>query len=198
MAAGTAFSLAARSVCPKESSRLLDQYEIAHWKAVCPHGGSPTHAVGWIVYSSILKSTPSADRHMDPADPEGIGEWTVCECAVVLFAVLIYPPPARRRSFGIRSGCSGKPEMTPDCASAALGRNSRVLTPYRWKSFSCRHPKSEFPRPLHTNPPSPASDTPMLNPLHSGPDPQYPSLIPSREACLPPVRDEKHGALVCL
>src|SRR6266849_1621881 len=62
MAAGTALSLAARSVCPKESSRLLDRYETAHWKAVWPPGGSPTHAAGWIVYSSILESTPSADR----------------------------------------------------------------------------------------------------------------------------------------
>src|SRR5882762_6617760 len=73
MAAGTALSLAARSVCPKESSRLLDRYETAHWKAVCPPGGSPTHAAGWIVYSSILESTPSADNQIDPAGPEGIG-----------------------------------------------------------------------------------------------------------------------------
>src|ERR1051325_5535510 len=73
MAAGTALSLAARSVCPKESSRLLDRYETAHWKAVCPPGGSPTHAAGWIVYSSILESTPSADGQIDPAGPEGIG-----------------------------------------------------------------------------------------------------------------------------
>src|ERR671912_713076 len=55
-------------------------------------------------------------------------------------------------------------------------------------------PQSESPRPLHANPPSPASDTPMLNPLHGGPaDPQYPSLIPPREACPPPVRDERQG-----
>ncbi len=67
MAAGTALSLAARSVCPKESSRLLDRYGTAHWKAVCPPGGSPTHAAGWIVYSSILESTPSADGQIHPA-----------------------------------------------------------------------------------------------------------------------------------
>src|SRR5690349_9410120 len=73
MAAGTAPSLAARSVCPKESSRLSDRYETAHWRAVCPPDGSPTHAAGWIVYSSILESTPSADGQIDPAGPGGIG-----------------------------------------------------------------------------------------------------------------------------
>src|ERR1041385_4262855 len=73
MAAGTALSLAAKFVCPTESSGLLDRYETAHWKAVCPPGGSPTHAEGWIAYSSILESTPSADGQIDPAGLEGIG-----------------------------------------------------------------------------------------------------------------------------
>src|SRR5215471_7813850 len=73
MAAGTAVSLPARSVCPKEFSGPWDRYETAPWRAVCPSDSSPTHAAGWTVYSSTFESPLSGDGQPDPADPEGTG-----------------------------------------------------------------------------------------------------------------------------
>src|SRR5215813_7934382 len=73
MAAGTAVSLLARSVCPKEFSGPWDRAETALWRAVCPSDGSPRHAARWTVYSSTFESLLSGDGQQDPADPEGTG-----------------------------------------------------------------------------------------------------------------------------
>src|SRR5215469_3481980 len=73
MAAGTAVSLPARSVCPKEFSGPWDRYETALWRAVYPSDGSPMHAAAWTVYSSTLESPLSGAGQQGPADPEGTG-----------------------------------------------------------------------------------------------------------------------------